>query len=52
MGTDAIVEDEILGKSQEKKPKIVNNIKILGYELILASSVVTFYAAVDLRAAR
>ncbi len=43
MRTDAIVEDEILSKSHAKKPNIMYNIKILGYELILDSSVITFY---------
>jgi hypothetical protein len=48
MGTDAVVEDEIFSESQSKEPKIMDNIKILGNELILDSSVITLYAAIDL----
>jgi len=35
MGTDAVVEDKIFSESQSKEPKIMDNIKILSYELIL-----------------
>ena len=35
MGADEVVEDKIFSESQSKEPKIMDNIKILSYELIL-----------------
>ncbi len=52
MEADAVVKDEILSESQSKEPKIMDNIKILGYELVLDSSAITLCAAIDLRTTR
>ena len=52
MRADAVVKDEIIGKSLSKELKVMYHIKILSDKLVLNRSVVTLHAAVNLGATR